>query len=481
MEILKKQSIIDAKVGHIIEKNSVDKVSLIGSYFDKESLYIENLEIIINQENDISEIITKIPYSGYDLQIFLADFNNDGKDEIMIRGKYGGSGGYDIAAIYCFNNGKLIEIFNPDMFSDKYKFTAQYLQNKKVLVTSHITNEYFIYDISNKPEEYLNMIYNEKGEVNKFQEPIISAINEAFPIKYEFKNNYCLFIRQKIIGTSNADTIGYVESFVQLLDNNIDLFEVGFYNFGEKNSISKRNAYSLQEKFPSGSIILSGKNIGNREEKIKIDIDLDGNEEILVPYILQDVPYVGLLKVDGDNYVLKDSYKGEGYNIKDLLVKNIGKEYYIFVGFQIGNNIRKLNILSYKKGKLVNLSNDKSYFYSKMYMKDIDNDGFEELILWVHDTGKAYNINIYNIKRNGIKHTDKCDKIYYKEVVKYYEELLKETKNSSTYLYYLASAFYKIGDYKNVILTVDKALKVEYPYPSLSSLKDLKKKAIKKI
>ena len=45
------------------------------------------------------------------------------------------------------------------------------------------------------------------------------------------------------------------------------------------------------------------------------------------------------------------------------------------------------------------------------------------MILWLHDTGEAYTIDIYLIKEQALKKSNKYDKIYFKEVVKYYKSL----------------------------------------------------------
>lgn len=66
---LTNQTIIDAKVGSITEKHNYNKVILVGTYLYKDSSYVENVDIAIN-EKDGHTITTKIPYSGYDLELF---------------------------------------------------------------------------------------------------------------------------------------------------------------------------------------------------------------------------------------------------------------------------------------------------------------------------------------------------------------------------------------------------------------------------
>ncbi|EGT3617456.1 hypothetical protein FHH43_14715 [Clostridium perfringens] len=234
MSNLNNKVILDVKVGSVIKEYSEDKVILVGTYYQKGSNFVENVEIVIDPECGDGLITTKVEYAGYKLELFLGDFNNDGLDEIMLRGEYGGSGGYAIASIYQFKDGKLKEIFSPEMFSEKYSFTAEYLPDKKVKVSSIPLKEKFIFCIDNKPKIYLDMIYDKNGKVKYNVTPTVSAINDAFPIKSIYSDNPYLFIRQRVIGVSNADTIGYIESFVNLADNNIMIFNIGIFNFGEK-------------------------------------------------------------------------------------------------------------------------------------------------------------------------------------------------------------------------------------------------------
>ncbi len=72
------------------------------------------------------------------------------------------------------------------------------------------------------------------GKIKDNITPTISAINGAYPIQTIYKESYSLFIRQRIIGVNNADTLGVMESFVYLTDNDIDVVDMGAFIFGEK-------------------------------------------------------------------------------------------------------------------------------------------------------------------------------------------------------------------------------------------------------
>lgn len=51
--------------------------------------------------------------------------------------------------------------------------------------------------------------------------------------------------------------------------------------------------------------------------------------------------------------MLKHNFRGEGFNIKDLFVLNLGKEVLVFIGFQVDTKLNKLHILKVKDGKFV--------------------------------------------------------------------------------------------------------------------------------
>ncbi|MCI2778924.1 hypothetical protein ACQR22_02550 [Clostridium perfringens] len=557
--------ILDSKLGNVISKDGRDKVILLGSYYQSGSNFVENIEIVINSENDKKSIVTKVNYTAYNLELFLGDFDKDGLDEIMLRGAYGGSGGYEIASVYKYKNGSLEEIFSPEIFENKYTFKAKYLPRNLVEVISPQLEEKFIFHMNNKPKTYLDMIYEENGEVRKGVTPVISSINEAFPIKTVYSKENYLFIRQRVVGVSNADTIGYIESFISLEDDNITILNIGAFNFGEKYNknlgeevLGERGGFLKEDSsYPQwdddyfkgdelkekSSIDLSGvrciktmessfidfyktyeeefslnrevnliqnsKIIENRREskfsrsqkknniplnianKFPIETEFltlenlehsnllrivdEGKESILIPYLLDKTPYLALLNKDYESYMLKHNFRGEGLTIKDLFILNLGKEVLVFIGFQVDTKLNKLHILKVKDGRLVKAFNENEYYYSKVFLENLNSDKEAELIIWINEIEEAYKIEIYSVKESGLKKTNKLDKYYYGKVVDYYKNLIENYGNKSIYSYYLALAYEKVREYRKAIAIIDDALEEEFPYPSVEKLKELRK------
>lgn len=491
---LTNQAIIDVKGGNILGKYTKDKVILAGSYLYKDISFVENVDIVINPENGLTPIITKIPYVGYNLELFLGDFNGDEKDEIMVRGEYGGSGGYAIAAIYEYKDNKLVEIFNPDMFFEKYKLIAKYLEGYKVLVESVALNEKYTFDISKKPKIYLDMIYDENGKVKKGEEPIISAINGAFPIKLVFGKNYYLFIRQRVIGVSNADRIGYIESFVNLLNNDIKVVEMGAYQLGEKEDLNnlrkkinrdhntrcdKHLVDTIKMFLPPTSKIVVQETPFKKPAVKLIDLDGDGILELVGVYYFQGEYYIIILKYYDNAWHVLETVKGKGYNLTYFDVAPITSKYKnnLVVGWQVGAIWSDLSVYELRDTKLKDLVNGNKYF-SRIQVKDIEStqekNGTYKIALWIHDTGDAYRVEIYRWLDNKFVLALDVYPYYFEKVVNYYKKLLKE-KDSTTYWYYLADAQIKTGNTKEACQSIDKALAAEFPYPSIEELMRLKK------
>lgn len=229
----KKQTVVEMKEANVTGEQSKDKVILLGTYPYEDSNYLDNIELVLNREN-AEQISIKFPYSGYNMQLFIGDFTGDKKSEIMVRGGYGGSGGFEIGVIYTYENGKLIEIFNQESFATNNTCTSKFKDNYKVSVNCG-KNKYLI-DISKRPKEYLDSIYTPNKTVNTSINPYVDAPMGMYPIKEIYNEYYDLLIEQRIVGTVNFDTIGVIETVIELLNSKLNILSKGIFlsNYDER-------------------------------------------------------------------------------------------------------------------------------------------------------------------------------------------------------------------------------------------------------
>lgn len=218
--------VIDSLYANIIDEHSQDKVVLVGIYPYENSSYSQNLELVVSPEVGYPVKI-QLPYSGYDMQLFCGDFTNDRRDEIMVRGSFGGSGGYEIGVIYKFENNEIKTIFNQDDISKNNPCTAKFKDDYKVHVVCG--NKKYSISLLNRPKDYLDLAYDESGKVFPGVQAYVDAPNALFPIKDVDNSYYELLIQQRIVGLVNADTLGIVQSVCNFLNGKFELVTKGLY------------------------------------------------------------------------------------------------------------------------------------------------------------------------------------------------------------------------------------------------------------
>ncbi|WP_249336635.1 VCBS repeat-containing protein [Sporosarcina sp. Marseille-Q4063] len=210
------RTLLDWKIADVNGDGILDNVYLYGHVDEQLGNLAENITLVIRdgRSNKITEI-SLINNAGYNARLFLGDFNQDNIVDIMISADTGGSGGNGIFYIYSFRNNVLQELLDVDQYNATYLFEVHYEDFYKVRVESRQLNVVFTIDISNKGADYLSQFYNQEGIL---KEPVIGgalAISALNPIITNNKSyNYDVLAFQRIIGTVNVDTLGYVENLM---------------------------------------------------------------------------------------------------------------------------------------------------------------------------------------------------------------------------------------------------------------------------
>lgn len=209
--------LLDMKIGDVTGDGIPDKVYLYGNKPDGPTgIFIENITVVVEDgRTKERRAITSEFNSGYNPTLFLGDFTRDNTKDIKLSIDSGGSGGYGYFYIYSFKNNKPKEIFNFDKYNEENKYKVDYADLYKVYVGNVMLDKLFILDISYKGYNYLSQYYDESGKLKTPVQGEVLALGSLFPIVNDEKiNSYDLLAFQRIIGTTNSDTLGYIENLL---------------------------------------------------------------------------------------------------------------------------------------------------------------------------------------------------------------------------------------------------------------------------
>ncbi|WP_269053428.1 VCBS repeat-containing protein [Sporosarcina sp. G11-34] len=214
---------MDWKTGDVNGDGVLDTVYLYGQLDGPPDIYADDITLVIKDgwSNKSTSVQLK-NNAGYNARLFLGDFDQDNLADIMVSIDTGGSGGYGTFYIYSFRNNLLREIFNVDKYNHDYKFDVNYANHYKVRVESARLNLLFLIDISEKGIDYLSQYYNKDGLLINPVKGEVLDLGALNPIIINTPSyNYDLLALQRIIGTTNADTLGYVENLLTWEDTQL--------------------------------------------------------------------------------------------------------------------------------------------------------------------------------------------------------------------------------------------------------------------
>lgn len=370
-----KKVIIDAAYGSITNRYTDDKVILVGEFHDEKSNYANSLQLVINREDDLPLIIN-IPYSGYNMKLFVGDFTGDMLDNIMIRGEYENSRldekgqnnliSYELGVIYKYENEKLIEIFNMEKYKNNNLPSAKFKNNYRTSISCN--KKKYLIDLSTRSKEYLNEIYDENKKVKTNLKPTLDSPIGIFPIKEVFNDYYNLLVYQRIVGINNSDVIGTIETLINLNNNKINIVYDGLlsYPYEEVHKLKNelKNQFKEKRKILEGSRFTktySLKNNNNRNDDLNLiikSIDEEANTLYVDAYLLNLKSYEikslsnlkVILKDENDRIIGNKVFNrvdiGEGLKPKDrmrILLSFFSNEYNVLDYLDINNLTCEIN------------------------------------------------------------------------------------------------------------------------------------------
>lgn len=209
--------LLDMKIGDVTGDGIPDKVYLYGNKPEgAEGIFADNITVKIEDgRTNQTKTITPAFNSGYNAILFLGDFTKGKVADIKVSIDSGGSGGYSYFYIYSFKNNNLKEIFNFDKYNMEFKYKVDYADLYKVDVGNVMLNKLFILDISYKGYDYLSQYYDKNGKLKKTVQGEVLALSFLIPIVTDERSNaFDILAFQRIIGTTNSDTVGFVQNLL---------------------------------------------------------------------------------------------------------------------------------------------------------------------------------------------------------------------------------------------------------------------------
>ncbi|MBZ9687247.1 hypothetical protein G9F72_013015 [Clostridium estertheticum] len=381
LKLSKNTYVSDYKYVDITGDNIKDNVILTGTKTNKADIYFENLNIIVQNGKTKKFIKSSLgkDSAGYQPTIFLGDFNGDKKPDIFIKMPTGGSGGFTDYSIIKLKGNNLSVLWDSKKNDGEIDLIGKFEDNFMVSLSSKKLNKTFEIDLSANKVQYIDSnIYDKDGKLKENIEPWMGGLGELTPIDTDKNGTYELIASQRIVGTCNADTLGYLQSRWKWDGKNIKL---------DVDKVSIKHIFTQTEADVNG-------------DGIKEFISLTGTSDLSLSGLY--VENISIDVYDSKTNKVKQvpvSKNNSGYTptlfVADL---NNDKAEELLISIPSGGSggMKSYSLISLKDNKVINLFDTEKFSYGLEY--DVQfKDGFK-VDVNVKDSNKTYSLDISSTK-----------------------------------------------------------------------------------
>lgn len=175
--------------------------------------------------------LKEVSVISYGIGIELRDFDGDGDKEILLQdtvGMSGGAGQYK-STVLDFENYEFTELFSSShaLYNGNNKttgFSIEILKGNKFKIINSITDYSEIFDFKNKPEKYLNGLYDENGQVIE-RKILVDSFFEFIPKDIDNDGVYEIVCCQYVSLIDHSDHLGNAKTILKY-NNKTSLFEI---------------------------------------------------------------------------------------------------------------------------------------------------------------------------------------------------------------------------------------------------------------
>jgi hypothetical protein len=373
--------ISDYKYIDITGDNVEDNVILTGTKTNKDDIYFENLNIVVQNGKTNKFIKSSLgKYSGgYQPTIFLGDFNEDKMPDIFVKMPTGGSGGFIDYSIINLKGNKSSILWDSKKNNNEIDVIGKFEDNFIASFSSKKLNKTFQIDLSLNKVQYIDSdIYDKDGKIKEKIEPWTSGFSEVTPLDTDKNGTYELIVSQRMVGTCNADTLGYLESEWKWDGKSIKL---------DTDKVNLKHIFTLTEADVDG-------------DEIKEFICLTGISDLTLSGLYVDNICVEVY--DSKTNMVKKipvSENNSGYTptlfVADL---NNDKACELLISIPSGGSggMKSFSLISLKDNKVTNLFDQEKFSYGLEY--DVQFKADFKVDVNVKESNKTYSLDINSMK-----------------------------------------------------------------------------------
>ncbi|MFB9328535.1 WG repeat-containing protein [Paenibacillus aurantiacus] len=219
---------------------------------------------------------------------------------------------------------------------------------------------------------------------------------------------------------------------------------------------------------------------------VAADMNGDRDPEIAAVYRYADALYLLVLRNPAEGWEAVVNERGAGYGVTLLSASPVSSatRNNLLVGWQMGAVWSQLAIYEWEPGGLRSVLKE-PLTYSYIEVLDLlgssGRDGQSELVLWLHDTGEAYRVEVLRWHGGDIVPAPDVEAAYFRKVTGYYEHMVRLHPDYAFYWYYLADAQLRAGLPQAALSSARRALDFPHPYPSREELERLQREIAGKL
>lgn len=201
----KERVLIMKKKADVTGDGKEDTIYLIGTEYQENSLHFKDISLEIEETNGIKH---RIEFDGgFEPNIALRDFNQDGVKDLFVTVETGGSGGISNHYLYTLKGATVTDLKTPEPLI----IQGQLLNKYKAKITIENNHKTHKFNLKRRANEYEQTGLYHKGKLNEPTELMIGGYDLLKPIILK-EGKMGLRGTQTISGAYHADVIGRVQS-----------------------------------------------------------------------------------------------------------------------------------------------------------------------------------------------------------------------------------------------------------------------------